>query len=132
VIIALGIMSALGPAISFKVGRKDSNTANAQNQLPRPTDSADSIVASFTAKGFTSTDLVALVGAHSAGKNLSGVAFDTTVNRLDTAFYSETLNGTAPTSLESDVNLSTSSSTSATWKGFAASLGGWQAAFIPA
>lgn len=125
-------MAALGPVVSFKVGRKDSSTANPPNQLPEPTSSADSLIASFTSKGFTSTDLVALVGAHSAGKTSAGVAFDTTVDRLDTTFYAETLNGTAPTSMESDVNLSKSSVTSGTWSGFAGNQNGWQAAFVPA
>lgn len=125
-------MTALGPAIPFKVGRKDTSTANAANQLPAPTDSADSIIAAFAAKGFSSMELVALLGSHSAAKNLAGVAFDSTVNRLDTNFYSETQNGTAPTSLQSDVNLSQSSVTSGTWKGFSTNLNGWQAAFVPA
>jgi hypothetical protein len=114
------------------VGRIDTSTANPTGQMPGPNDAADSVIADFAAKGFSSTELVALVGAHSAGKSLQGVAFDSTVDDLDVVFYEETLDGSAPTSVGADVNLANSSVTNSAWTGFAASLSDWQAAFVPA
>lgn len=130
--IALGVAAALGPTIAFKVGRVDSSTADATGQMPGANDDADSVIAAFSAKGFTSTELVALVGAHSAAKTLAGVGLDSTVDDLDTTFYTETADGTAPASLNSDVYLSNSSTTSSSWSGFAASRSDWEAAFVPA
>ncbi|KAI0121738.1 ligninase LG6 precursor [Xylariales sp. AK1849] len=129
---ALGVSAALGPTIAFKVGRVDSSTGNPTGQMPSPASDADTLVSDFAAKGFTSTELVALVGAHSAAKNLNGIALDSTVDDLDANFYTETADGTAPASIPSDINLSNSSITSSDWNGFAASLSDWQAAFVPA
>ncbi|KAH8645810.1 heme peroxidase [Xylariales sp. PMI_506] len=130
---ALGIRAALGPTISFKVGRNDTTTANPEGVLPGPNTDAATLVSDFAAKGFSASELVALVGAHSAGKNLSGVALDTTVDVLDTTFYGETLNGTAPASIQADINLSTGDDTAADWEAFATgSLASWESAFVPA
>jgi hypothetical protein len=129
---ALGIAAALGPAITFKVGRQDSSIANLAGQIPNPNATAESIVARFAAKGFSSTELVALVGTHSAAKNLAGVPLDTTVDDLDVKFYSETQDGTAPARINSDVALANSYITRSTWSGFAASQFSWQAVFVPA
>ncbi|KAI1462162.1 class II peroxidase [Annulohypoxylon moriforme] len=130
---AFGIASCPGlPAIAVKVGRTDSSTANAANQMPSPNDNATTIVAAFAAKGFTSTELVALVGAHSAAKDLNGDALDSTVDDLDTVFYTETADGTAPASLNSDISMSNSSETSADWNTFGADASTWADAFVPA
>jgi manganese peroxidase len=129
----MGIASCTGgPRISFLVGRNDSSTANPTGQIPSGSDSAATLITDFTAKGFTSTELVALVGAHSVGKNLSGTAFDSSVDGWDTTFYGETLDGSAPASLASDQNLAADSITSAAWTDFAGSLSDWTAAFVPA
>ncbi|KAK6069325.1 ligninase lg6 precursor [Seiridium cupressi] len=129
---ALGVSAALGPTMSFKVGRVDSSTANPTGQMPGANDAADTIISDFDAKGFTTTELIALVGAHSAAKNLAGTALDSTVDDLDTNFYTETANGSAPASLQSDINLSNSSTTSSDWTTFGGSLSDWEAAFVPA
>ncbi|KAI1209813.1 class II peroxidase [Annulohypoxylon truncatum] len=130
---AFGIASCPGlPAIAVKVGRTDSSTANAANQIPTQNDNATTIVAAFAAKGFTSTELVALIGAHSAAKDLNGNALDTTVDDLDTTFYTETANGTAPASLNSDVSMSSSSVTSGDWTTFGSDASAWADAFVPA
>lgn len=100
--------------------------------MPGPNDSADSVVDDFTAKGFTSTELVALVGTHSAAKNLAGVGLDSTVDDLDMVFYSETQDGTAPASVGADVNLAGSSLTKSAWSGFADSHSDWVSVFVPA
>ncbi|KAI1393985.1 class II peroxidase [Hypoxylon trugodes] len=130
---AFAIASCPGlPAISVKVGRTDSSTANPTGQMPGPNDNATSIVAAFAAKGFTSTELVALVGAHSAAKDLNGNALDSTVDDLDTNFYTETADGTAPASLNSDESLSNSTETSGDWNTFGADASAWADAFVPA
>lgn len=131
-ILALGIAAALGPTISFKVGREDSSIANPPGQIPNPNATAESLVSSFAMKGFTPPELVALVGTHSAAKTLAGVPLDTTVNDLDVVFYSETQDGTAPARLNSDVALANSAITRSMWSGFAASQFNWQAVFVPA
>lgn len=118
--------------MSFKIGRVDSSTANPTGQMPGGNDAANTIISDFEAKGFTTTELIALVGAHSAAKNLGGTALDSTVDDLDTNFYTETVDGSAPASLQSDINLSNSSTTSSDWTTFGGSLSDWQAAFVPA
>ncbi|KAI0890251.1 class II peroxidase [Annulohypoxylon maeteangense] len=130
---AFGIASCPGlPSIAVKVGRTDSSTANAAGQMPGANDNATSIVAAFAAKGFTSTELVALVGAHSAAKDLNGNGLDSTIDDLDTNFYTETAAGTAPASLNSDISMSNSSETKADWNTFGADASSWADAFVPA
>ncbi|KAH8658174.1 heme peroxidase [Xylariales sp. PMI_506] len=130
---ALGIVSTLGPAVSFKVGRKDSNIPNPPGQLPAPDADAETLVRQFASRGLTALDLVALVGSHSSAKNLAGQALDSTVDVWDTLFYSETLDRTAPASIPADINLSQDPLTAANWKEFAVgSLQVWSDAFVPA
>jgi manganese peroxidase len=127
------VSAALGPTISFQVGRADTTTANPTGQLPGANATADSIVSIFQEKGFSSTELVALIGAHSAAKNLEGVAMDSTVDDLDLNFYTETVDGTAPFTLQSDSNLKNSSVTGPDFTKFGAgSLSDWQSAFVAA
>lgn len=100
--------------------------------MPAANAAADTVISDFAAKGFSATELVALVGAHSAARNLAGTALDSTVDDLDTVFYSETADGTAPASIPADINLSSASATSGDWTTFAGSLSQWQAVFVPA
>ncbi|KAI8962298.1 putative class II peroxidase [Daldinia sp. FL1419] len=130
---AYGIAACPGlPAISVKVGRVDSSEPNPTGQLISPNANASTSVAAFKAKGFTVKELVALVGAHSAAKDLNGNALDTTVQEMDTNFYTETADGSAPTSLNSDKFLSNSTETSSDWNAFGADAEAWAAAFVPA
>ncbi|KAJ9145124.1 hypothetical protein NKR23_g5628 [Pleurostoma richardsiae] len=130
---ALGIVSCPGgPAISFKVGRSDSSTASPTGQMPSQNSNATVLISQFAAKGFDATELVALVGAHTTATTLAGDGLDSTTGDWDTEFYSETSDGTAPTSLNSDRFLSNSSETSSTWQSFAGSASAWSAAFVPA
>ncbi|KAH8890442.1 heme peroxidase [Thozetella sp. PMI_491] len=130
---AMGIASCPGgPLISFKVGRTDTTTANPSGQMPGANTDATTLISQFAAKGFTATELVALVGAHSTAKNLGGTALDSTVGDWDVTYYSETADGTAPASINADKFLSNASETASTWSGFAASQAAWNAAFVPA
>lgn len=91
------------------------------------------MISLFQQKGFSVEDLVSLVGAHSAGVNRNGTAFDTTVHSLDSpTFYRETAAGTAPTSLFSDRSLANDSASKADWTEYAENQGLWDEHFATA
>lgn len=114
------------PTIRIKIGRKDSSQANPENQIPPPTLNAEQLVDVFQRKGFSRDELVALVGSHSAGVNRSGTSFDTTVTRLDSpTFYTQTVKGTAPSTLFSDRSLATDQNTRGQWQEYAGSQDLW-------
>ncbi|KAK2613088.1 hypothetical protein N8I77_000017 [Diaporthe amygdali] len=122
-----------GPTLQIKVGRTDVATANPTGQIPSPSSNATVLIAQFAAKGFDSGELVALVGSHSAGKNLTGTQFDTTPGSLDsTTFYSEVLDDTQPATLFSDQSLATDDATSADWREYADSQSTWNTDFAAA
>ncbi|KAI1779650.1 putative class II peroxidase [Hypoxylon cercidicola] len=121
-----------GPVVSVVVGRTDSSDANPTGQMPGFNDDAASIVSAFAAKGFSVTELVALVGAHTAAKDLNGDGLDDTTSEWDTEFYTQTADGTAPSSLNSDKNLSNGTDTSSDWNTFGSDSSAWAAAFVPA
>lgn len=119
--------------MQIKVGRTDVSTANPTGQIPSPNSNASVIIAQFAAKGFDSGELVALIGSHSAGKNLSGTEFDTTPGNLDsTTFYTEVLDDDQPATLFSDQSLATDEATSADWKVYAGSQSTWNTDFAAA
>ncbi|KAL2279137.1 hypothetical protein FJTKL_13705 [Diaporthe vaccinii] len=121
------------PSLQVKVGRADVATANPTGQIPSPNSNATVIIAQFAAKGFDSSELVALVGSHSAGKNLTGTQFDTTPGSLDsTTFYTEVLDDDQPATLFSDQSLSTDEATSADWTKYAGSQDSWNTDFAAA
>ncbi|KAH7040924.1 heme peroxidase [Microdochium trichocladiopsis] len=86
-----------GPRIRTFVGRPDSSKPAPDGKLPSVHADAQSLIDLFAAKTFTATDLVALVGAHTASKqrfvdpSRAGAAQDSTPHYWDTSFYSETL-----------------------------------------
>jgi hypothetical protein len=102
----------LGPTVKALVGRKDSSTAAPGGSVPSSQDSVDNILAAFSAKGFSADDLVALLGTHSVAVQVvtdpsqAGKSLDSTPSTYDTKFYTETKDGTAPFSLESDKKMS--------------------------
>ncbi len=93
------------------VGRKDSSVAAPVGSVPGSRDSIRSILEVFAAKGFSSDDVVALMGTHSVAVQIhddpaqAGKALDSTPRVYDTKFYQETMDGTAPYSLQSDKGL---------------------------
>ncbi|KAF2249352.1 class II peroxidase, partial [Trematosphaeria pertusa] len=121
-----------GPITSFYAGRTDSSTANPTGQLPGPNANASALVSDFAAKGFSITELVALAGAHTIGKQLDGSAMDSTVANWDSGFYTEVADNTAPDPLNSDRFLSNSSETSGQWSSVGASSTSFADAFVPA
>lgn len=100
-------------------------------QLPPPTLDAPTLISVFANRGFSADELVALVGAHSAGKNGTGVPFDTTVGELDSwTYYTETRDGGAPTTLPSDFFLSQYGLTRDSWNVYAVSQEAWIKDFV--
>lgn len=87
-----------GPRIRTFIGRKDSSVPAPDGKLPSVNANAQSLIDLFAAKTFTATDLVALVGAHTASKqrfvdpSRAGYAQDTTPHYWDTDYYLQTLN----------------------------------------
>lgn len=84
----------------------------------------------MAAKTFTSTDLVALLGAHSVSHQFfadplyAGFPQDTTDGVFDTKFYAETDAQDAPVGvyrIASDVALASYSETQAVWKNYSGS-----------
>lgn len=95
-----------GPYIPFYIGRKDKAVACPTGQIPPGTATAQMLVKGFAARNFTARDVVAMVGAHSCGANLSYVPFDTSFGVMDSpTYYTEVLTGEAPTTLPSDKSL---------------------------
>jgi len=96
----------LGPRIRTFVGRTDAVQPSPMNLLPSAFATGDSLVALMQDKTFGSTDVAALVGAHSTSKqfvtNLTcvGCSQDSTPNIWDVQFYNETM--TPPTPLQSE------------------------------
>lgn len=60
-----------GPSYTVPLGRRDSTTASlslANNDLPPPTSDLADLVGNFSRKGLSTTDMVALSGAHTIGQ----------------------------------------------------------------
>ena len=120
------------------VGREDSSTAAPAGELPPVDGSGDSLLAMFKAKGFTATDLAALIGAHSTSTQFfvnqsdAGASQDSTPGIWDVTYYGQTLNGTAPFTFESDKNLAAQAEVGPVFKSFVADQLGWNSAFVPA
>ncbi|KAI0147356.1 peroxidase [Xylariaceae sp. FL1272] len=127
-----------GPKIRAFAGRKDESRAALPNLLPSPFQSAQELIDLFAAKTFTASDLVALVGAHTASKQFfvdpsrAGASQDSDPQIWDTTFYRETLKGDNKTIFifPSDKALATYSSTKGQWNTFAGT--GGQAQWGPA
>ncbi|XP_021732595.1 peroxidase 4-like [Chenopodium quinoa] len=60
-----------GPTWNVKLGRRDATTASlsaANNNIPPPTSSLSALITSFQNQGLSTTDMVALSGAHTIGQ----------------------------------------------------------------
>ncbi|XP_065035128.1 cationic peroxidase 1-like [Musa acuminata AAA Group] len=65
-VVALG-----GPSWTVQLGRRDSTTASfssANSDIPRPDFNLTDLISAFSDKGLTTTDMVALSGAHTIGQ----------------------------------------------------------------
>ncbi|KAJ4361857.1 hypothetical protein N0V83_010798 [Neocucurbitaria cava] len=128
----------LGPKVQALVGRKDSSVAAPVGSVPSSKDPVDTILAAFSAKGFSAGDLVALLGTHSVALQFfddpsqAGKSLDTTPDVYDMTFYKETKAGTAPYSLQSDSLMSNDTQTSHSWDQFANDANAWTRVFTDA
>ncbi|KAI4651845.1 hypothetical protein J4E93_002041 [Alternaria ventricosa] len=128
----------LGPRVQALVGRKDSSNAAPVGSVPSSRGTLESILGAFAAKGFSSDDVVALMGAHSVAVQFhddpsqAGKGLDSTPFRYDNTFYQETKDRKAPYSLQSDLLMSNSSETASTWSNFAEDANSWSTAFTSA
>ncbi|KAJ7959140.1 Peroxidase [Quillaja saponaria] len=60
-----------GPSWTVKLGRRDSTTASmsqAESDLPRFTDTFETLISNFGSKGLSARDMVALSGSHTIGQ----------------------------------------------------------------
>ncbi|KAK7704534.1 fungal class II heme-containing peroxidase [Botryosphaeria dothidea] len=106
-----------GPTVRTVVGRKDSSAAAAPRLLPPgfgPGSDHDSILQLFRDKGFSPSELAALMGAHSVARAFDqaqlprGVELDSTPGQFDVKYYDEMLSAQPPQGvgrLDSDRNL---------------------------
>ncbi|KAL7095159.1 hypothetical protein ACP275_10G006800 [Erythranthe tilingii] len=65
-----GTVALSGPSWALSLGRRDSTTASltgANGQIPRPGSSLNNLITSFSNKGFTTREMVALSGSHTIG-----------------------------------------------------------------
>ncbi|KAL3654791.1 NAD(+) salvage pathway protein [Castilleja foliolosa] len=65
------VVALSGRGWTVPLGRRDSTTASltaANNQIPAPTLNLNALITSFSNKGFTAQELVALSGAHTIGQ----------------------------------------------------------------
>ena len=96
------ITCPLGPPVLTFIGRPDQSTADPPGLLPNVSSPAEVLIQLFADKTFSSTDLVALIGAHTAAKQffvdpaLAGEPLDSTPGVWDVEFFSETLAATPP------------------------------------
>ncbi|KAG0477028.1 hypothetical protein HPP92_013869 [Vanilla planifolia] len=94
-VVALG-----GPTWTVKLGRRDATTASqsaANSNLPGPQFDLSALISAFSNKGLSTTDLVALSGAHTIGKARC-VTFRTRIyneTNID-ASYAASLQGNCP------------------------------------
>lgn len=127
-----------GPRITTYIGRKDSCTPAPIGQIPGPNLNAQTAQAVFAARGFSTQDLSALLGAHTAARQFAtniaqmGASLDSTPGVWDTLYYSQTLNGTAPFSIATDTSMSQDSLASQYYQEFAGNKTAWDASFSSA
>ncbi|KAJ3131672.1 hypothetical protein HDU90_008124 [Geranomyces variabilis] len=139
---ALAVVTCFpGPSVPFSVGRPDATVANPAGRLPDVFDTADDILAAFADMGLNSTETVALMGAHSIGKQRyvdpshPGAPLDSSPNGMDAQYYADVLQADPPTGtfrLPSDHKLARNVNTKDDWNVFAHDPKAWSAAFSAA
>ncbi|KAL3753472.1 hypothetical protein ACJRO7_000817 [Eucalyptus globulus] len=112
-VVALG-----GPSWTVLLGRRDSTTASltdANSDIPAPTLSLSDLITSFSNKGFTAKEMVALSGSHTIGQARCTSFRTRLYNENDiNATFATSLNANCPSS-GGDNNLSPLDTTSPTY-----------------
>ncbi|KAJ6548562.1 heme peroxidase [Mycena capillaripes] len=123
-----------GPVVNTYVGRTPPKNEAPMDLLPSPFDPVPKLVARFADMGFSVRELMALIGAHTAGKqrfvdtNQAGKSFDSTADIWDVRFYSETQSASAAPGtfrLDSDVNFSHNATTVKDYNRFVGNQDDW-------
>ncbi|KAJ6457967.1 heme peroxidase [Mycena sanguinolenta] len=141
-----GVLAVLacpgGPVIPAYVGRNAPRNVAPTGLLPNPEDPVDVLLARFADMGFNSREVMALIGAHTTGKQrfvdtaVANTTFDTTVQIWDTRFYTQTADPTTDLpgtyKLDSDVNFATNSSTATDFKRFIGKQATWTTEYAAA
>ncbi|TID25011.1 class II peroxidase [Venturia nashicola] len=127
-----------GPTTKTYIGRVDATAAAPPNQLPSANVSAADAKAHFAAAGFSSQDLAALIGSHTAARQFtvdttkSGASEDSTPGLWDILYYLQLITKTSVFSFGVDKNLLADSDTGPIMKSFSINKSAWDAAFAPA
>ncbi|KAJ7054288.1 heme peroxidase, partial [Mycena amicta] len=130
-----------GPKITFWAGRPAPRNIAPNGLLPSPEDPVPTLLARFADMGLSTRDLMALIGAHTTGKQrfvnvaAANATFDTTVDIWDTRFYTQTQATTTQPGtfkLDSDLYFSTNASTTVEFSRFIGQQNLWIAAYVPA
>jgi hypothetical protein len=106
--------------------------------MPGPNSSANESLALFAARGFTAEDLAALIGAHTASRQVhtdlerAGTPQDSTPDIWDNLYYKETVSRTAPFSFASDLDLADHSEVGSFFKIFGEDKVEWDNSFSKA
>ncbi|KAJ7896677.1 heme peroxidase [Mycena olivaceomarginata] len=123
-----------GPAIKTYIGRKAPKNIAPDGLLPNTNSPVKVLTDRFADMGFSIRELMALIGAHTAGKqrfvNLARAQspFDSTVNIWDVRFYSETQSSSVAAGtfrLPSDVNFSHNATTQKDYNRFVGKQDNW-------
>ncbi|KAE9975859.1 hypothetical protein BLS_002365 [Venturia inaequalis] len=127
-----------GPVTKTYIGRKDATAPAPVGQLPATNVSAAEAKWHFAAAGFSSQDLAALIGSHSASRQFNtdltkvGAAQDNTPGFWDILYYAQLIKKNAPFTFISDSNLLADSSTGSFMTTFSNNKNAWDTAFAPA
>ncbi|KAJ7753436.1 heme peroxidase [Mycena olivaceomarginata] len=136
-----GVLAVLacpgGPQIPAFVGRPAPKNVAPDGLLPNPEQPVAELTARFADMGFSIRELMALIGAHTTGKQRfvdtakANSTFDTTVDIWDTRFYSSTdLNRPGTLKLDSDANFAVDATTTADFNRFIGNQANWWVPFL--
>ncbi|KAJ7466118.1 heme peroxidase [Mycena latifolia] len=131
----LGVLACPGgPVINTYIGRTAPKNIAPDGLLPNPNSPVKVLTDRFADMGFSIRELMALIGAHSTGKQrfvntlVAPSSFDSTVDIWDVRFYSETQSSSvAPGTfkLNSDVNFSHNATTQKDYNRFVGNQDNW-------
>ncbi|KAF2502760.1 heme peroxidase [Lophium mytilinum] len=127
-----------GPVVPVFVGRKDSSVPSHEGLLPPANATGNAIYKTFKSKGFTATDLAALIGAHSTATqsfvnpDYAGYGQDSTPGIWDVNYYKETIDGAAPFSFPADKNLAKHPVVGPRFREFVGNQQRWNVAYVAA
>lgn len=100
--------------------------------MPTAQTDPETMVDMFSERNFSKTELVALAGAHTVGRQLDGTDMDDTVGEWDHNFYSEVSEQSAPNPVAADTLMAQSEETGDEWKTVGKTQQSFIGAFIPA